>query len=77
MVTVIEGPSCASVFKALEGLYRISRAAVERAVMMSRTSLASMIGTTWTCPEYAEGQPDDQPATDLGGQRWRLSNMVR
>jgi hypothetical protein len=35
MVTVIEGPSCSSDFKALEGLYKLSRAAVKRASMMS------------------------------------------
>jgi hypothetical protein len=35
MVSIIEGPSCASDFRALEGLYKLSRAAVKRASMMS------------------------------------------
>jgi hypothetical protein len=39
MVTLIEGPSCASDFKAIEGLYKMFRAAVERAVMMSNNQL--------------------------------------
>lgn len=36
MVTTIEGPSCASDYKALEALYKLSRAAVQRARMMSK-----------------------------------------
>jgi hypothetical protein len=39
MVTVIESPSCAFDVKALGGLYKISRAAMERAVMMSKNQL--------------------------------------
>jgi len=36
IVNVIESPSCSSDYKALERLYKLSRAAVQRARMMSR-----------------------------------------
>jgi len=38
IVNVIKGPSCGSDFKALEGLYKLSRAAVQCAIMMSRNT---------------------------------------
>lgn len=38
MVTTIKGPICSSDFKALEGLYKVSKAAVERAIHVSRTA---------------------------------------
>lgn len=36
IVTVLEGPCCASDFKALESLYKRSRAALQRAIVMSK-----------------------------------------
>lgn len=35
MTTVIQGPSCGSDVRALEGLYKLSRSAVQRAKLMS------------------------------------------
>jgi len=36
IVTTIKGPICTSEFKALEGLYKISRGAVDRAIHLSK-----------------------------------------
>lgn len=35
MTTIIQGPSCGSDVQALEGLYKLSRSAVQRAKLMS------------------------------------------